>query len=52
MRALTFRRYSRNASTVIAMTVIDTPLSADAQKVSDLVDELLEEHPPASTVAA
>jgi alkylation response protein AidB-like acyl-CoA dehydrogenase len=31
------------------MTVIDTPLSAEARKVSDLVDDLLEQHPPAST---
>ena len=33
------------------MTVIDTPRSADAQKVSDLVDDLLEQYPPASTSA-
>jgi alkylation response protein AidB-like acyl-CoA dehydrogenase len=33
------------------MTVIDTPLSAEARKVSLLVDDLLESHPPASTPA-
>ncbi|MGH9133090.1 MAG: acyl-CoA dehydrogenase family protein [Ilumatobacteraceae bacterium] len=31
------------------MTVIDTPLNADAQRVSDLVGDLLEQYPPAST---
>jgi alkylation response protein AidB-like acyl-CoA dehydrogenase len=31
------------------MTVIESPLAADEQKVSDLVDELLEQFPPAST---
>ena len=41
-----------DASTVVAMTVTDTPLSADAQKVSDLVDDLLEQYPPKSTDAA
>jgi alkylation response protein AidB-like acyl-CoA dehydrogenase len=33
------------------MTVIDAPLTADEQRVNDLVDQLLESHPPATTSA-